>query len=456
MRRSTHPRTPGSPETAVGSPTTASRYTSSVSIRRIACNPALDYERALEEFARYRVNELRIWIYCWFGTTKFNALTPWMRDAAGRHDLERFDARYWARVRHVVAAAKRRRIFVEVTIFAPYPNRPGYWWGDPGVRNAWNRKHNVNGVFATNAEGHFYPQFYDLEYTESGKQLQDHQRALLEKTVDELGRFDNVYFEIANEFAIEGYGAPAGAIDRLYPWQRHWARLAATRTDRLIGVHADADGKGEGAAHFADDPAVDVLNFRLPDTTPGDIAERLRPLHWSRRILAINEAPFDFHEDLDGATRYAWAMFLAGGHFAAYEDDATRIGSPRWRAMARRLQILRDTAESVGFHRLSPVDHRGRSWNHLIRQAPATGSQLMADPARAYVAYFWGRPTNVRLILNLPRGRYVYRWQDARDGRVLREGRVQGGGNTAITPPRKAWHEATGTVLVIRAAPSNR
>ncbi|BAU49305.1 hypothetical protein SVA_2757 [Sulfurifustis variabilis] len=421
-------------------------------VQELACNPALDYERALDELARYRLNKVRIWTYCWFGTTRFGALTPWVRDASGRHDLERFDERYWARVRDVVAAARKRRIFVEVTVFAPYPNRPGYWWGDPDVRNAWNAEHNVNGVFTTNAEGHFYPQFYDLDYAERGKRLRDYQRALVEKTVSELGAFDNVYFEIANEFAVEGWGAPAGAIERIYPWQRHWARAAAALTDRPIGVHADADGKGKGARYYADEPAVDVLNFRLPESTPEEIGERLRPFLRSGRILAINEAPFDFHQDLDGATRYAWAMFLSGGHFAAYEDDVARIGSPQWRAMAKRLQVLRETAESVDFRKLSPVDRRGRPYDRLIRQAPAAGSRMMADPGRAYIAWFWGRPAGTPLVLKLPGGRYVYRWQDARDGRVLRKGSVEGGGIRSIAPPPAgAWQEGSGVVLAIRA-----
>lgn len=420
-------------------------------LQELACNPALDYERILDELARHRLNKVRIWIYCWFGTTRFGALTPWARAPDGRHDLERFDARYWARVRAVVTAARERGIFVEVTIFAPYPNRPGYWWGDPGVRNAWNREHNVNGVFSTNADGHFYPQFYDLDYAEGGKRLRDYQHALVEKTVTELGRFDNVYFEIANEFATVGWGAPAGAIEAVYSWQLHWARFAASRTDRPIAVHADADGRGAGARHYADAPEVDVLNFRLPDATPDEIARRLRPLLASGRILAINEAPFDFHEDLDRATRYAWSMFLAGGHFAAYEDDAARVGSPPWRAMAARLRVLREIAESVAFHRLSPADRRGRSYGRVIRQAPTTGSRILADPARAYVAWFWGRPTNVGLILTLPPGRYAWRWYDVRDGRLLGEGTVDGG--RAQIPSPRDWHEETGAALVIRAGP---
>mgnify|MGYP000666257767 CR=1 FL=1 len=412
--------------------------------QELACHPSLDYERALDEFVQAGVNKTRVWVYCWFGTTRFNALTPWLRDAQGRHDLDQWDPQYWQRLRQVIAAAEQRRIVVEVTIFAPYPSSPGYWWSDPEFRNAWNRDFNINGAFSANADGHFYPQFFDLTHSENGKRLYDYQYALVAKTIAELGRFTNVYFEIANEFAMENVAAPAGGIDQVHAWQQHWAATAKKLGARMVAVHADSDGQGGGAQHFNRRRAVDVLNFRLHKVAPEEIAQRLEALRKSGKAIAINES-VDYRQDVEQATRYAWGMLLAGGYFAAYEDKAEQIGSAAWRDMARRLSVLRQLAEASGVAGTVPKVDGGVK---LVGRS-ATEATLVAGPDGRALGYF-ARPGNGEPItVMLPRGPHRYMWYDVRDGQVLSEGTVAGGSRTGIALPQP-WPGSSGAALLIR------
>jgi len=411
--------------------------------QELACHPTLDYERALDEFVQAGVNKTRVWVYCWFGTTRFNALTPWARDAQGRHDLAQWNPQYWKRLRQVIAAAERRKIVVEVTIFAPYPNTPGYWWSDPEFRNAWNRDFNINGVFSTNADGHFYPQFFDLNYSENGKRLYDYQHALVAKTIAELGQFANVYFEIANEFAMEGDAAPADGIDQVHAWQQHWAATAKELGARLVAVHADGDGQGGGAQYFSSSREVDVLNLRLQKVPPAEIPQRLAALRKSGKAIAINESA-DYRQDIDQATRYAWAMLLAGGHFAAYEDQAEQIGSAAWREMAQRLSVLRQLAEISGVAGAVPEPDTG---TQLLRRSPE-GATLVAGPDGGFLGYFPNPGSGEPITVSLPSGPYRYMWYDVRNGQVLTEGTVAGGSAAEILLPRP-WPGNSGAALVI-------
>jgi hypothetical protein len=189
-----------------GTPT----YLVGLDTQQLAADPTIDIPATLDRLVEYRINKIRVWIYCWFmGET---GLSPWKK-VHGIHNLDEFDdLHYWPRMRTLAADAQARNIIVEVTLFAPYPNTRNFWWDNPEWKNAWNRAFNSNQAFTSNTQGHFYPEFYDLNYVEtstSGKTLRMYQQALVGKAVMELGTYGNVYFEIANEFAAD---APADAI----------------------------------------------------------------------------------------------------------------------------------------------------------------------------------------------------------------------------------------------------
>jgi len=431
--------------------------------QELAADPAIDITAVLDKFSEFRINKIRVWTYCWFlGDAGY---TPWQK-VNGIHDLDAWDdAVYWPRMRLLAAEAKARKIVVEVTIFAPYPNTTSYWWDLPKFKNAWNKDFNRNAAFTSNAKGHFYPEFYNLNYgetTSQGKSLRSYQQALVDKVVAELGAFNNVYFEVVNEFAVDGYGAPTNAINddtRLRLWQEYWVQRIDTQTSRLISVHSDTDGLGQGTPIWNDNDFIDILNFRLSNATPNDISTILRNLgaQSGNKILTINETVGsrgeNFYHGLDLHTRYAWGMFLSGGHIAFYEDNSSRIlTDPGWEAGANRLRILRDIAESVRFWEMSPVNPtNGSEYDDLITQGPAEDWQVLANPGSQYVVYFWGSKLHTNAKINLPIGNYSYDWYDVRNKNVLGKGSVTGGGNTVITSPTMgSWSGSSGLALVVK------
>jgi hypothetical protein len=418
--------------------------------QELAANPAIDYSAALDLFVHYRLNKLRLWSYSYWAPDSFWHPWPYTN---GQFNLDAWNAAYWQRLRALVAAANRRGIMVEYTIFAPNNVDDPEDWSNATMRPAWNKAFNRNGVFSPNSAGTFVPQFFDLTYGEvstSGKTLKDYQQALLDKAVAELSDFDNVYFEVCNEFPVQ-----LGNIDQVYPWQQFWARRLHATTPHLVSVHAHQYGGDQttGMQYFWDAPFIDALTFHFSSAEPDKISQLLHPAQRHQKILQSNEGGNPYTA-LSAATRGAWGFFAAGGHYAFYEDDSRRIGSPAWMQGAARLKVVQEIVGTLRFWEMSPADAMGQEYDQLIAAGPSGANhQVIAEPGAQYLAYFWGSQHDTPVTIQLVAGHYRYEWYDPRDGRQLLTGTVTGGGLATVPAPSPpTWSAQDGLVLVIRVA----
>ena len=422
-----------------------------------------DIDYKLNQLQEFRINKIRVWINAWF--LGINGYYPWIVDANGKKNLDVWNVTYWTRMRDFVQKCKDRDIIVEFTLFTPYPieSASDSWWKNTAWQVAWNKIFNLNNAFSTNANGHFFPQFFDLNYSErssSNKTLKDYQKALIDKTIDELNGFGNVYFELANEFP--GVWTNDGsAINQVYPWQQYWANYMHTTKGVITTCHAN-EGSGQntfGIQYFKDTAYCDILNFhfRTGETRKDNaniVSNFFHNLQTSNKILQCNESKA--YEDLtytDMVTREAWGTFVSGGYYFHYNDSTDIIGTYDWRNLAERLKILRNIAESVNFWQMSPVDENVNEYDSLITQAPSRYWQLLANPGKEYVAYFNQNPTTNDVRINLPAGNYNYVFYDTRlwNQNGLKSGMaISAGGQTSIPVPlASAWNGNTGLVLVI-------
>lgn len=433
--------------------------------QELACDPTIDYVAALDQFVKYRINKVRIWTYCWFGTTSFKALTPWVREPTGLFNLDQWNPEFWERTKDFFISARDRKITVEITVFAPYPGWAA-WWRDDGVPDtdlfkiAWNKKNNVNGVFSSNARGLFQSEFFNLNHPEvshSGRRLRDYQQDLVDKVTSEFGAFENVYIEVCNEFGTYDLD-----VDTWHPWQLEWARRINETASNMVAVHAGWDKEGPfRPKHYWDSKFVDIMNFRLRGS-PQEVSDALHYSQLKGKILSVNETPGfpenkeDFHNDLDRHTRFAWAIFMAGGHVGFYEDNSSRIGSQGWVNGAQRLKALREIAEKVSFWKLSPVNKKGVEYDRLIKKGPTgAGHQLLANPGSEYVAYFWGSQSANAVRIRLPAGAYSYKWYDVRDASLIKGGKVvrsTPGVVKIASPAITAWSPDSGLALIVKAS----
>ncbi|MCR4330445.1 MAG: carbohydrate-binding protein [Patescibacteria group bacterium] len=413
--------------------------------QQLATDPAIDYVEALDLMAQNQINKVRIWTYVWFGNPS-GAFTPWVRDANGRHDLDQWNPAYWDRVRDFLAKARDRKIVVEISIFAPYP-AADWWWPDSDKQVAWNKDFNTNGAFSTNSSGHFQPEFFDLNYDElstSGKTLKDYQQALVDKVVTEFGGYKNAYFEVMNEFGT--YGLDVGTW---YPWQLNWSRRLDATSSRQVAVYTGGGGESWRPDLYQDESSIDVLTIRSLGS-PQQISDMLHSIQLKGKAISLNETTGDFRVDLETHMRYAWGMFMSGGHVGLY-DGPNQVGDAGWIAGAERLKALRTVAEAANFSTLSPVDSGGNEYDSLVSDGPGSDWQVMANPGSTYLAYFWGNKSNTSVKINISSGNYSYTWYDARDAEVLGSGSVSGGTNVSISaPPSSTWNGTAGLVLVVK------
>jgi len=429
-----------------------------VDAQSIACNTELSYTDFLDLLVSNRNNKIRIWIYCSFGTVG-GLLIPWKEEADGKHNLDEWNEDYWTRIRGFISEARDRGVIVEASIFhSNYIERADRWSSDR-YRLVWNRDFNVNEAFSANAGGHFYPEFYDLDLPEvssTGKTLQDYQQALIDKTLAELGEFENVYFEVSNEFLFPSTQAD---VDANYGWQQHWASYIKEQVpNRLVAVQAHA-GSGDhtrGINYWWDEPYIDIMNFHLYEYNPDRISQVLHEAQSHSKVLITNESGDIYDTDgnivrgrLNDSTRYAYGMLTSGGYFAQYLEDRF-LGATDWVVSIERLSIMRDIAERLDWWLMSPVDDGKNEYDSLVGQGPADGWQVLANPGADYLVYFWGATQDRDALVDLPAGSYSYEWYDCEDGEMLLDGTVDGGDGMSIPAPSSSdWNGDIGLALII-------
>jgi parallel beta-helix repeat protein len=414
-----------------------------------------NYISVLDTLAQYRLNKLRIWIYPWFASPT-NGIYPWTY-TGGKWNLDQFNNAYFTNLQNVAAAAQQRGIILEVSIFSHYADI----FANPTVQYAYNKAYNVNGVFSGGSSGNFSSDFYYIgqygmpsqgELSSTGHNLLYYQQALVDKVVNTLKPYTNVYFEIANEFPGDFTTCPIG---QLYPWQRYFAdRVKFLYPSAIVTAHSQNIACGDpnlGAQYFWDYPTVDVLNFHYYEENPSNISLNLHPMQLKNKVLQSNESYMaNDPNHIDGTTREAWGFFTGGGYYDFYWGQ-TSFGSPEWIAAANRFKALHDIADTVPWWTMSPVDSAGNEYDTLVTQGPgASGWQVLTNPGSSYVAYFWGTPSNTAAKINLPSGSYNYKWYDVRNATVLAQGTVTGGGIATINAPSaSSWNGNAGAALTI-------
>src|SRR5262249_53102508 len=152
-------------------------------------------------------------------------LAPWARsEVAGYHnggnkfDLDKWDERYFARLKAFIQTAAKKGIIVEVTLFGNQ-YRERVWVSSP--LKAANNVQSVGGKWQS---------FLTLR----DKTLLRRQEALVRRILMELKDADNVIYEIANEpnDLTNEPGEPVSA-QAVSEWHKHMAALIAREEKAL-------------------------------------------------------------------------------------------------------------------------------------------------------------------------------------------------------------------------------
>jgi hypothetical protein len=255
--------------------------------------------------------------------------------------------------------------------------------------------------------------------------LMQYQENFVRKLVTELKDFDNIYYEIQNEpwsdnsdeyFAIN----PNDSATDLY-WRRK-ADLpndAANAWQKRMGELITGTESTFDHQHLI---AQNFCNFMCPIREVSDYVSIINIHYALPQAVEYNygyDLPVSFDEDGfcgTGERRYrenGWNFILAGGgiynnldysFFIGYEDGTMINDAPGFGSQALRAQLafLKEFMEGFDFIRLKPS-------RHLVRLAPGTVPQVLANEGKEYAVYLYGG-SRCDLQLTIPPGRYEATW----------------------------------------------
>ena len=350
-------------------------------------------------------------------------IAPWARsDSTGyrnggnRFDLDKWDTDYFKRLNDFCRQAARRNIIVEIVFFSANYG-PATWLNSP--LNAGNNINEVEDVA------------YNETHLPKNKKLIARQIAMIQKIVQELNEYDNIYYEICNEpYWIKGIPEVESTIkvQQFLPetddWQAMIGQAIKTAELKLAKRHLIAQNFANNYFKIEKlDSNVSILNYHYA-YPPKTVTDNYR---WSK--------PVAFDETADGQNapdrrREAWAFILAGG--AVYNnldwswtvDDVTGLGRnargqrQSGKEVREQLTILAKTIGNFDFIAANPVDS-------TYKQDLPAGINVygLAIPGKDYL-FYWIKNKKITIDswhLKLRPGNYDLKWFDPIDGRLIKQ-----------------------------------
>jgi len=340
---------------------------------------------------------------------------PGFKSGGNKFDLEKWDEKYFARLKSFVSAAQQRGIIVEFTLFCPF-YEDSQWLLSP--MNAIN---NVNQVGALDRT--------DVYTLERNGGLLNVQEKMVQKILKELKEFDNIIYEICNEPYFGGV---------TLPWQQHIAALIRKTENSFEIKHLISQNIANGKSKI-EDPFAEVSVFNFHYAMPPSAVAMNYNLD---RVIGDNET--GFRGNTDSAYRMeAWRFMLAGGGLYNNLDYSFSVGHETGnykypptqpgggsKALRKQLSYLKRFIERFDFITMVPDS------TTITGGLPANATaQILSEKGIQYAIYIY-RGEKVNLELMLPEGNYEIEWLDTLTGKYYgKKSLNHNGGNATLTSP---------------------
>jgi hypothetical protein len=356
--------------------------------------------------------------------------TPGYANGGNKFDLTQWDRQYFQRLMDFVGEAGKRGVVVELVLFCPF-YEDSMWGLSP--MNARNNVNGIGGIQRTEV------------YTLQNGNLLAVQDAMVQRIIEALRDFDNVYYEICNEPYF------GGVTDE---WQSHIAQTIIRaesgfkKKDLIAQNIANQSKKIENP-----NPNVSIFNFHYAKP-PIAVAQN----YALNRVIADDETGFAGEDRVKPYRLEAWDFIVAGGAVysnldysftvATVQGDA-KINAPGGGGpeLRKQLQILKEFIHDFDFIRMKPDDT-------VVKSKPPKGvtARVLCAQGKAYAVYINGNDL-AELALELPAGEYKTEWVSTKTGQIEKTDSFKhNGGSYTLRPPPYADDIA----LRIRAAQRNR
>jgi hypothetical protein len=378
-------------------------------------NRAFDYKRYLATLQADGLNLTRTFsgAYCEpFGAFRIrdntlapardDLLCPWARsdtpgypNGGNNFDLTKWDPRYFQRLTDFVAEADKHGIVVEMVLFCPF-YEDSMWQLSP-----MNAANNINGIGRLART--------DV-YTLKDKALLAVQDAMVQRIVEALKDFDNLYYEICNEPYFGGV---------TQEWQAHIAETIVKAESGFVNKHLIAQNIANGSQEIKNpDPHVSIFNFHY--AKPPVAVLQNYPLN---RVIGDDETGFAGDDRVKPYRLEGWDFIIGGGAVydnldysftVGHEDGTAEISAPGGGGpqLRKQLRILAEFIGGFDFVQMRPEDS-------IVKADLPRGVTVraLAQPGQAYALYVKGTGLTA-LAIELPAGRYKAEWLNTKTGNI--------------------------------------
>lgn len=408
-------------------------------------NTGFDFEKYLETLHSEGMNYTRIFTGSYVEVPgNFNIekntlapepgsyIAPWKRveeeglfEGEKKFDLETWNPAYFNRLHEFIGLAEELNIIVEVTFFCS--TYQDLQWR----RSPFNAGNNINNT----------PKDLDRKKsnTLANENVSDFQKKLVKKLVEELNKYDNIFYEIQNEPWSDNKVKVMRTLRTLDPkpgegdwykwaematpasleWQKVMAQVVVDTEKELPKKHLIAQNY-TNFKHSVEkvDPNISIMNFHY--TWPEAVWMNYG---WNRPIN-FDESGFAGMET-DTYLRQAWQFMMGGGAIfnnldysftvgaedGTAQNDAPGAGSVEFR---KQLKFLREFIEAMDFIKMKP------DFN-VVHHAPGVQVQCISEEGKQYAMVFTGVASDW-VKLDLPKGKYNYEFVCPYSGKTLKKG----------------------------------
>jgi len=349
-----------------------------------------------------------------------NLLCPWARSeqsgyagGGNKFDLTQWDREYFQRLTEFVGEAGKRGVVVELVLFCPF-YEDSMWELSP--MNARNNINGIGGMQRTEA------------YTLKNGNLLAVQDAMVQRIVEALKDFGNVYYEICNEPYFGGVTEE---------WQNHIAQTIGKAESGFKHRHLIAQNIANKSKKIENpNQNVSIFNFHYAKP-PMAVAENYQ----LNKVIGDDETGFAGEDRVKPYRLEAWDFIVAGGAVYSNLDYSFTVGNEQGNAkinapggggpeLRKQLQILNEFIQGFDFVRMKPD-------NAVVKSKPPKGvtARVLCEPGQAYAVYVNGNSVT-ELAIELPPGEYKAEWVNTKTGLVEKaESLKHDGGSYTLQAP---------------------
>ncbi len=252
---------------------------------------------------------------------------------------------------------------------------------------------------------------------------------MVQRIVEALKDFDNLYYEICNEPYFGGVTGPMAEPHR--PDHRPGGEGPSQQTpDRPEHRQQVEEGRDPN-------PSVSIFNFHYAKP-PIAVAEN----YGLNKVIADDETGFAGEDRVKPYRLEAWDFLLAGGAVYSNLDYSFTVGHEQGDApisapggggpeLREQLRILKEFLEGFDFIRMQPDDTVVKS-----KLPKGVTARVLCQSGQAYALYVNGNNL-AELALELPAGEYKAEWVNTKTGQIEKvESFQHAGGSHTLSVPK--------------------